>query len=373
MSNLPLFVGVDYHQDQLQLCVIDQAAVVRFNRAVPNDVEHVAGILAGLNDVRAIAIEACTGAASFGEALAGRTTARVELAHPGYVARLKQSPDKTDFSDSRLLADLTRVGYLPRVWLPPVEVRDLRQLVNHRQHLVDGRRALKLKVGAILRERRVRIAGSRWSLPWVHQVRDNDAFGPQVKWIVNDLLDELNHVSFKIKQVEKRLTNATKKDEVVKKLKTIEGIGDVTAWMLRAWIGRFDRFKTGKQLSRYCGLSPRNASSGKRQADAGLIDAANKQLRAVLIQAGHRLMRTSGRWGQLGRSLKMRGKPTNVAVAAVANRWVRAMHHQMIDRGSAPNPASKTSPPKVGRPEHNDPMTRLDYKPRIGVKNREPV
>jgi len=230
-----------------------------------------------------------------------------------------------------------------------------------------------LKVGAILRERRVKIAGSRWSLPWVHQVRDNDAFGPQVKWIVNDLLDELNHVSFKIKQVEKRLTNATKKDEVVKKLKTIEGIGDVTAWMLRAWIGRFDRFKTGKQLSRYCGLSPRNASSGKRQADAGLIDAANKQLRAVLIQAGHRLMRTSGRWGQLGRSLKMRGKPTNVAVAAVANRWVRAMHHQMIDRGSAPNPASKTSPPKVGRPEHNDPMTRLDYKPRIGVKNREPV
>ena len=34
MSKLPMFVGVDYHQDQLQLCVIDQKAVVRMNRSV---------------------------------------------------------------------------------------------------------------------------------------------------------------------------------------------------------------------------------------------------------------------------------------------------------------------------------------------------
>ncbi len=41
--------------------------------------------------------------------------------------------------------------------------------------------------------------------------------------------------------------------------------------MLRAEIGRFDRFGSGKQLARFCGLSPRNASSGTRQADAGLV------------------------------------------------------------------------------------------------------
>jgi hypothetical protein len=40
----------------------------------------------------------------------------VELAHPGYVHRLRRSPDKTDLSNAQLLADLTRVSYLPTVW-----------------------------------------------------------------------------------------------------------------------------------------------------------------------------------------------------------------------------------------------------------------
>ena len=69
MSNLPLFVGVDYHQDQLQLCVIDSQSVVRQNRPFVNDAGEVAKMLAGLGAVKAVAIEACCGAAHFGEAL----------------------------------------------------------------------------------------------------------------------------------------------------------------------------------------------------------------------------------------------------------------------------------------------------------------
>lgn len=336
MNNVPLFVGLDYHQDQLQLCVIDHAAHVRVNRSCGNDAAAVAGLLRGCgSDVRAVAIEACCGAAAFGEQLASLGDWRVELAHAGYVAKLKQSPDKTDFSDARLLADLTRVGYLPRVWLPPAHVRDLRQLVGHRQRLVDRRRALKLQAGAVLREQRVKLDGPRWGKQWTASARDNDRLSEQARWIVNDLLDEIVHAGAKIAAVELRLRQATTGDApigpLVTKLRTIEGVGDVTAWMLAAWIGRFDRFKNGKQLSRYCGLSPRNVSSGNRTADAGLINAANKQLRAVLIQAGHRLVRTDRRWSALAARLLARGKPKNVAVAAVANRWVRSMHHRMVE------------------------------------------
>jgi transposase len=334
MTNVPLFVGVDYHQDQLQICVIDRDARVRLNRAHPNDAAAVAGLLAGLGgDVRAVGIEACCGAADFGEELAraaGPGGYRVDLAHPGYVARLKQSPDKTDFGDARLLADLTRVGYLPRVWLAPAAVRDLRQLVNHRQRLVDRRRAVKLQAGAILREQRVRLEGSRWTKPWVARARDNAALSEQGRWVVNDLLDELAHLTDKVRAVEGRLREATDGDAVVGRLRTIEGVGEVTAWVMAAWVGRFDRFGNGKQLARYCGLSPRNASSGNRQADAGLVDAANRQLRAVLIQAAHRLCRADERWRALAGRLLRNGKPKCVAVAAVANRWVRSMHHRML-------------------------------------------
>src|SRR5439155_16768899 len=118
---------------------------------------------------------------------------------------------------------------------------------------------------------------------------------------------------------------------VIEKLMQQPGIGEVTAWVLRAYVGEFARFKTAKQLSRYCGLSPRNASSGNTVADAGLIDACNKLLRATIVQAAHRLIRTTDRWCKLARSLERRGKPACVIVAAVGNRWVRTLHHAMKD------------------------------------------
>lgn len=73
----------------------------------------------------------------------------------GFVSRMKQNPDKTDFSDSWLLADLVRVGYLPKVWLAPEELRRLRRLVRYRQQLVDQRRDVKLRIRALLRDNRI--------------------------------------------------------------------------------------------------------------------------------------------------------------------------------------------------------------------------
>ncbi len=64
-----------------------------------------------------------------------------------------------------MLADLVRVGYLPRVWLAPEDVRQLRTLVRYRQQLVDQRRAVKLRVTALLREARIDGPGLRRWVP----------------------------------------------------------------------------------------------------------------------------------------------------------------------------------------------------------------
>jgi len=84
------------------------------------------------------AIEACNGSSSLAQSLIEKAGWSVDLAHPGYVARIKQSPDKTDFSDARLLADLERVGYLPKVWLASHDVRELRRVVRFRQQLANA-------------------------------------------------------------------------------------------------------------------------------------------------------------------------------------------------------------------------------------------
>ena len=61
----------------------------------------------------------------------------VDLAHPGYVQRMRQNPDKTDYQDAQLMADLERIGYLPRVWLAPQHIPELRQVVRYRLQLTE--------------------------------------------------------------------------------------------------------------------------------------------------------------------------------------------------------------------------------------------
>jgi transposase len=243
---------------------------------------------------------------------------------------MKQSLDKTDFADARVLADLERVGYLPRVWLAPLVIRELRRLIRFRQQLAAQRRNGKLRIRALLREGRVRPPeGRAWTVPWMKWLRETTELSPQTRWIVDRQLAQLAYLSAEIRVVETRLAKLTADDPVVEKLLSLSGVGLVTAVTLRAEIGRFDRFRNGKQMARFCGLSPRNASSGQRQADAGLIKAGNPELRAVLIELAHRLGRYDRRWAKLAMGLRMAGKPGSVIAAALANRWVRWLHHEM--------------------------------------------
>ncbi len=164
--------------------------------------------------------------------------------------------------------------------------------MRHRCQLVKRRTETKLRIRGLLRENRVKCLDpvAAWSKPWLAWLQQGASLTPSDKWV-------------------------------------LKGIGLVTAVTLRAEIGRVDRFLTGKQLARFCGVTPRNASSGARQADAGLILAGNPDLRNLLIELAHRLIRTVEPWQKLAYSLIAQGKHRNVAVAAVANRWVRKLFH----------------------------------------------
>lgn len=324
-----VYVGLDYHQAFVQVCVMDASGRVLANLRCANTARAVQECVARYGDRVSAAIEACCGAADLAEELIALGW-QVSLAHALYVHKLKQSPDKTDWSDARLLADLLRVGYLPKVWLPPCALRQLRHVVRRRQQLAEMRRATKLRVTALLRSERVEFTGSRWTKSWIHAVRNCADLGDQGRWVVNELLDEVVHLQTQLHRVEAKLEELTADDPFAQQLRSYSGVGLITAVTLRAELGTMSRFRSGKQLSRFCALTPRNASSGNQVADAGVIQAGNRELRRVLIETAHRLMRCDERWAKLGASLKARGKPGSVAAVAVANRWVRWLYHQLL-------------------------------------------
>jgi transposase len=331
MNRIVLFVGLDYHDVWIQVCVLDAEGRVLLNRRCGNDWRAVVAMVEQVHpgaDIQ-VAIEACTGAADLADELVTHAGWSVDMAHPGYVARMKRNPDKHDFGDARMLADLERVGYVPRVWLAPQAIRELRRLVRYRQQRVNEARDAKLRIRALLREHRRRNPYRAWSRGWLAWLREKVELPEQSRWIITQHLASIERLQEAIREVEKRLADVAREDALVERLLEQPGIGPVTAWTIRAEIGRFDRFRTGKQLARFCAVTPRNASSGCRQADAGLIEAGSRQLRGVLIEAAHRLARYHPRWSVLAASLRARGKSGSLVAAAIANRWVRWLYHQM--------------------------------------------
>ena len=328
------FVGVDYHDCCVQVCILDPVGKELGNQRIANELSSIREYVDNIRDGRIIgaaAVESCCGASRFAEQLQEQDWP-VQLAHAGICSKMKQNPDKSDLADAYLLADLCRVGYLPRVWLPPKEIRDLRKLGRYRQTLVDQRRNVKLRIRAMLREERVRAdaaSGNVWTKGWLAWLASTDELTGHGRWVMDQHLQDLERLAEKIREVEKRMEEATADDPVVQKLRQTKGVGLVTAVVMRAEIGSFDRFRNGKQLARYCAVTPKNASSGKRQADGGLIKAGNLILRSMLIEAAHRLARYQPEWKQMKEDLKERGKPASVAAAAVANRWVRKLFWEM--------------------------------------------
>ena len=334
LPNLQAFVGLDYHDSVVQVCVLDREGAVLANGRVNN---HQGAILDFVDLalegrlVMGAALESCCGAANLAEQLQQQGW-DVALANAGICSRMKQNPDKTDFSDAQLLADLVRVGYLPRVWLPPESIRDLRRLTRHRQQLVDERRRIKQRIRAMLREERISPpsdVGNVWTVSWKQWLQSTTSLREHSRWVMDVHLTNLNRVSEQIRDVERRMEASTTDDAVVQKLREEKGVGLVTAVTMRAEIGSFQRFQSGKQLARYCAVTPKNASSGKKQADGGLIQAGNLHLRTMLIETAHRLARFVPKWKTLKDRLKAAGKPASVAAAAVANRWIRQLYWHM--------------------------------------------
>jgi transposase len=149
----------------------------------------------------------------------------------------------------------------------------------------------------------------------------------------------LEHLDKKIAAVVDKMIADVAEDPVVKQLLTQPGIGIITAVTMRALIGQFDRFRTGKQLAHFCAVCPRNNSSAGKTTTGGIIKAGDEVLRQVLIEAAQRLIRYNPEWKAMKERMLAKGKKKCVIVAAVANRWIRKLFRQMTE----PKPTSNVA------------------------------
>lgn len=244
------------------------------------------------------------------------------VAHPAALDAIARAKKKSDRIDAAKLADLSRANLLPRVWMPPAELRQLRRLLRFRRRLVEQATWSKNRIATVLME-----LGEPYAKSKLHGKRYFYAYLDELDASETDVLllsaarDRLEDSAAVVRLVEKRLLEHPLLKQRVQRLRTIPGVGAVTALTWALEIGDPQRFSSVDRAVSYCGLCARlNESAGKAKRGP-LSKQRNPYLQHVLIEAAQLAPRWNEELARLHQKEVERGHRNRGAVR-VARRLV---------------------------------------------------
>jgi transposase len=260
---------------------------------------------------------------------------RPQLAHALTAKRRMEGRHKTDERDARGLAMLLRNGTLPRVWIPPAELRDQRELLRLRMSLVRMKTQLKNRIQGVLLRYNVSIEvsdlyGDQGRAEWISRL------GELPRWSQESVLEQLqmgDAVETQIGDGEKQLAVMLYPSAERDLLKTIPCVGKILSAVIALEIGDVRRFPSAAHLVSYAGWVPGARESAERKRQGGCPRDCNVYLKWALVEAGnliackqkHRPDSHAVRlYRRVKQSTKMHGKAT-LAVArhlAEASYWI---------------------------------------------------
>ena len=136
----------------------------------------------------------------------------------------------------------------------------------------------------------------------------------------------IDFLTRQIEQIEAELADiaSSEFDKQLKALTSIKGIGITLATALILTTGGFTYFDNAKQLSRFIGICPTYRQSGTSLNIKGHINRnGDEHLRSLLYVASWSALRSNTACRECYLRLKANGKPSKVALIAVANKLVR--------------------------------------------------
>ncbi len=258
-----------------------------------------------------------------------------ELALPCKVAntaaeawKFKHSKRKTDRDDALRLAQLYALGQLPTVVIPPQQTRQWRALIACRQALVGRRCAAQNRIRAVLVGQG--LPAPRGVKAWTEL--GLQGIGQHAKPLAECAADELwrglleialteyRQARKLIDQAEAKLDTLAQADAGVRLLETIPGVGPRTAETVVAYLGDAGRFRTGKQVSAFGGLVPRQYQSGECDRRGRITRRGPALLRKLLVECAWVMLRYNS-WARAVYARLSRGQARKKqAIVALARK-----------------------------------------------------
>jgi transposase len=286
-----------------------------------------------------IVMEACGTAHFWGREAEVRGHRAVLL--PPHAVRPYVLRNKTDGADAKGLLEAVRNEAVHPVPVKSVDQHVLTGLHRLRSAWMATRTARLNTVRGLLRELGFAIpVGARQVVPHIWAlVSDADSGLPDaLRPVLVEAAREIGELEVRIRAIERSLETLADASPVLVRLRTIPGVGLLTATALLAFVGEVHRFPSGRHFASYLGLTPRETSSGLQRRLGRISKRGDPYLRMLLIHGARSVLchakKTTGARDRLrGWALereRLRGH--NKAAVALANKLARIVwavwHHE---------------------------------------------
>ncbi len=144
--------------------------------------------------------------------------------------------------------------------------------------------------------------------------------------VVFDLCDQLLFLHSKILRLSRQMTQIAKREKRVALLRTIPGVGPITASAIVATVGSGKQFNNGREFAAWLGLTPLNKSSGGKERLGHISKMGDQYIRRLLVLGMTSRIRSirsePERFDPWFADILSR-KPSRVAAVAMANKTAR--------------------------------------------------
>jgi len=255
----------------------------------------------------------------------------IHVAVPFKVRVIAESKSKTDKYDSRMLAELLRVDFLPESWIPTREIRRLRELIHQRYHLIKQRTMNKNRIRHLLFSQAISLPVKDIASPKAKRLMAGLCLPSVTRQVIDGCLEIVAQLDTQIEKLDQQIQKQVKGNETVSLLRTIPGIAEVRSAVIYGEIGSVTRFSSAKALASFSGLTPSVRSSGEKVWRGGITRRGSRPLRHALVEAAMDVIHRSPSLRRMYyRILYRNDKPT--ARVAVARKLAVIIYHMLSRR-----------------------------------------
>jgi transposase len=322
-------VGIDLGSKESQICIRSEGGEILWESRVPT--KAIGKFLEGRGPSQVV-VE--TSGEAFGIAdLARAAGHQVKVVPARFAPMLGVGARgiKNDVRDARALSQASvALDELPGVHVPSVASRDAKALNTTRELLVRQRTQLCNRIRAFFRGL---LGGLPKCAPETLPKRARARLGSDGPSHIAIAIEHLEHLNEAIKKLDREVEAMSKADPVCKRLRTVPGVGAVTAVRFAAAIDDPSRFDSADQVASYFGLTPGENTTGFKTKRTSITKAGPAPVRRALVQAAWAFWRTRPNHPPALWALAVaerRGK--KIAVVALAAKLARIMFAMMRDK-----------------------------------------